>query len=62
MFLSLKSSLLQNHASAYGLFSGEQRPVDKETKTKDAARLSEISRPICHTHGVSGFTFDQGIK
>lgn len=62
MSFTEKQSVAKTQASAYGLFSGEQCPVDKETRTKDAARLSEISRPICHTHSVSEFTLDQGLE
>ena len=57
-----KQSVAKTHNSAYGSFAGEQCPVDEETKTEDAARLSEESRPICHTPSVSGFTSDQGME
>ena len=56
-----KQPIAKTHASASGL-SGEQCPVDEETKTEDAARFSEESPPICHNPSVSGFTSDQGME
>ena len=39
-------------------FSGDQCPVDEDTKTEDAATFSEESPPVF----LSGFTCDQGME
>ena len=56
-----KQPVGKTHASASG-FSGDQCPVDEETKTGDATRLSKESRSISHTPSVSGFTSGQGME
>ena len=56
-----KQPVAKTHALASG-FSGEQCPVNEKINTEDAARLSEESRPICHTPSVSGCTSDQGME
>ena len=56
-----KQPVAKTHALASG-FSGEQFPVNEKINTEDAARLSEESRPICHTPSVSGCTSDQGME
>ena len=56
-----KQPVAKTHASASG-FLGEQCPVNEETKTEDAARLSEESPSICHTPGASGLASDQGME
>ena len=61
MSVAEKQPAAKTHALASG-FSGDQCPVDEETKTEDATRLGKESRPISHTPSVSGFTSDQGME
>ena len=56
-----KQPVVETHASASG-FSGEQCHVNEETKTEDAARLSEESPSICHAPSASGLASDQGME
>ena len=57
-----KQPVAKTHAHSASGFSGDQCPVDEDTKTEDAARLSEESLPVCYTPNVSGFTSDQGME
>ena len=64
-FEEKKPTVLQStkaHANSASGFSGDQFPVDEDTKTGDAARLSEESPQISHTLSVSGYIYDQGIE
>ena len=53
---------MQKHVLQLMDHSRESEVLLMKTKTEDAARLSEGSRPICHTPSVSGFTSDQGMN
>ena len=57
-----KQPVAKTHAHSASGFSGDQCPVDEDTKTKNAARLSEECPQICDTPSVSGFTSDQGMR